>query len=134
MPFTYEAVGATAEMAPVGYVVDHTRIKLGQGESIFRSAVAAIRRWEQFSLGWFEAWPTDTPIRRGEAVAVMGRAIGLWCLNACRIVYVVDELGPITWFGFAYGTPPRHVETGEERFWIEWDLSLNCVWYDILAF
>ena len=34
----------------------------------------------------------------------MGRAIGFWWLNACRIVYVVDEAGPITQFGFAYGT------------------------------
>lgn len=65
---------------------------------------------------------------------MMGRAIGLWWLNACRIVYVVDESGPITRFGFAYGTLPRHVETGEERFLIEWDRAKNCVWYDILAF
>ena len=51
----------------------------------------------------------------------MGRAIGLWWLNACRIVYVVDESGPISKFGFAYGTLPGHVESGEERFLIEWD-------------
>ena len=75
-----------------------------------------------------------TPIQSGEVVAVMGRAIGLWWLNACRIVYVVDESGPIRKFGFAYGTLPGHVESGEERFLIEWHRGENSVWYDILAF
>ena len=65
---------------------------------------------------------------------MMGRAIGLWWLNACRIVYVVDESGPIHKFGFAYGTLPGHVESGEERFLIEWHRGENSVWYDILAF
>lgn len=64
----------------------------------------------------------------------MGRAIGLWWLNACRIVYVVDESGPISRFGLAYGTLPGHVERGEERFMIEWNRGDNSVWYDILAF
>ena len=59
---------------------------------------------------------------------------GLWWLNACRIIYVVDESGPINTFGFAYGTLPGHVESGEERFLIEWDRKDNSVWYDILAF
>jgi uncharacterized protein (UPF0548 family) len=134
LPFTYEAVGATAGTPPAGYVVDRTRIKLGEGEPVFRSAIAALRRWEQFNLGWVEAWPTDTPIRSGEAVAVMGRAIGVWWLNACRMVYAVDEGGPISKFGFAYGTLPGHVESGEERFLVEWDRSDDVVWYDIVAF
>lgn len=134
LPFTYSAVGATATTPPAGYVVDNTRIKLGEGEPVFHSAIAALRRWEQFHLGWVEAWSPDTPIQIGEVVAVMGRAIGLWWLNACRIVYVLDESGPNSKFGFAYGTLPGHVESGEERFLIEWDRSDNSVWYDILAF
>jgi len=134
LPLTYAAVGATADTPPAGYVVDRTRIKLGEGEPVFRSAIAALRRWEQFNLGWVEAWPSDTPIQKGEVVAVMGRAVGFWWLNACRVVYVVDEPGPISKFGFAYGTLPGHVESGEERFLIEWDKSANSVWYDIVAF
>ena len=134
LPFTYSAVGATAKSPPAGYIVDHTRIKLGEGESVFQSARAALRRWEQFRLGWVEAWLSDTPIKSGEVVAVIGRAIGLWWLNSCRIVYVVDESGPNSKFGFAYGTLPGHVESGEERFLIEWNRGDNSVWYDILAF
>ncbi len=134
LPFSYSAVGATAETPPAGYAVDHTRIKLGEGEPVFHAANAALQRWEQFHLGWVEAWSPDTPIKSGEVVAVMGRAIGLWWLNACRIVYVVEESGRISKYGFAYGTLPGHVESGEERFLIEWDRGDNCVWYDILAF
>ena len=134
LPYTYSAVGATARTLPTGFVVDRTRIKLGEGEPVFRSAIAAIQRWEHFHLGWVEAWPPDTPIKPGEVVAVMGRAIGLWWLNACRIIYVVDESEPICKFGFAYGTLPGHVESGEERFLIEWNLHDNSVWYDIVAF
>ena len=134
LDFSYKAVGATATMPPAGYVVDRTRIKLGEGESVFYSAIAALQRWEQFRLGWVEAWSSNTPIKTGEVVAVMGRVIGLWWLNAARIVYVVNESGPISKFAFAYGTLPGHVESGEERFMIEWDQSDNSVWYDILAF
>lgn len=134
LPFTYEAVGGTAETPPAGYVVDRTRIKLGEGEAVFQSAIAALRRWEQFRLGWVDAWPSETPIQTGEVVAVMGRAVGVWWLNACRVVYVVDEAGPLSKFGFAYGTLPGHVESGEERFLLEWDQSNDGVWYDIVAF
>lgn len=134
LDFSYSAVGATAKVPPPGYVVDHTRIKLGSGEETFEAAKSALRRWEHFHLGWVEASPTETPIETGEVVAVTGRVFGLWWLNACRIVYVVDEVGSTVRFGFAYGTLPGHAESGEERFVIEWDRADDCVWYDILAF
>lgn len=132
--FTYAAIGATATTPPEGFAIDHTRVQLGVGATDFAAARRALQTWEQFRLGWVEAWPSTTPLQTGEIVAVMGRAIGLWWLNSCRIVYVVDETGPIDRFGFAYGTLPGHVERGEERFLIEWDHRDNSVWYDILAF
>ena len=134
LPFTYSAVGATAHTPPAGYVVDRTRVKLGTGQSVFDSAKAALQQWQQFRLGWVEAWSPDTPLESGQVVLVMGWAMGVWWLNACRIVYTMDQSGPITRFGFAYGTLPGHVETGEERFLIEWDRETDSVWYDILAF
>ncbi len=54
--FTYRAVGATASQPPAGYTVDHTRIKLGEGEEVFMKAKAALGRWEQFHLGCMEVW------------------------------------------------------------------------------
>ena len=134
LDFSYSAVGATAATPPAGFVVDRTRIKLGEGEAVYESASAALRRWDHFRLGWVDVWSPETPLEAGEVVAVMGRALGVWWLNCCRIVYVVNETGPIRKFGFAYGTLPGHVESGEERFVIEWNQGDNSVWYDILAF
>lgn len=134
LPLTYAAVGATTKTPPASYVVDHTRIKLGQGEAVFQAARTALERWQQFRLGWLEATPDDTPIKEGQVVAILARSIGLWWLNACRIVVVMDEDGPVQRFAFAYGTLPEHAGSGEERFLVEWDRADDSVWYDILAF
>jgi uncharacterized protein (UPF0548 family) len=134
LDFSYPAVGATADQPPAGFVVDRTRIKLGDGEPVFQAAKATLQGWRQYDLGWMEAWPPETPIRAGEVVAIVARALGLWSLNACKIVYIVDESGPISRFGLACGTLPGHEAKGEERFLLEWDQADNNVWYDILAF
>jgi len=130
LELTYTAVGATAGTPPPGYVVHRTRVKLGEGERVFRAAKSALQGWEQFRLGWLEASPLDTPIQEGAVVAILARSAWLWWLNACRIVWVVDKDDS---FGFAYGTLPDHAGTGEERFLIEHDPQ-GAVWYDILAF
>jgi len=133
--FTYTEVGATATTPPINYAIDHTRIALGAGESVFHAGRRGLERWEQFRLGWLDAWPPETPISAGETVLVVVRVFGVWSLNAARIVYVVDESSEsMSRFGFAYGTLPGHVEAGEERFLVEWNKSNNRVWYDILAF
>ena len=134
LDFSYSAVGATAKTPPVGFTVDRTRIELGKGETVFNAATAALRRWQQFKLGWVDVWSPETPLEVGQVVAIMGRAVGLWWLNSCRIVYTVNESGATAKFGFAYGTLPGHVESGEERFQIEWDRTTDRVAYDILAF
>ena len=73
LEFTYAAVAAPRPDAPPnGYVVDHTRVQLGEGEAAFKAARRALEQWEQFRLGWLEAWPADTPIRAGETVAIIG--------------------------------------------------------------
>jgi uncharacterized protein (UPF0548 family) len=134
LDLTYPAVGATAAVPPADHVVDRTRVKLGEGAGTFAAARAALERWEQFRLGWAETWPPNVPIQPGQVVAVMARLFGLWWLNACRIVYVVDEPGPVRQYGFAYGTLPGHAESGEERFTVEWRPEDEAVWYDILTF
>lgn len=134
LPFSYSEVGATKTMAPVGYTVDHNRIKLGEGELTYRRAVEALQSWKHFDLGWVKIVPDGVPVEVGQTVAVQARSLGLWSLNACRIVYLLDESDEfIARFGFAYGTLPAHVECGEERFTIEWHQD-NAVWYDIYAF
>jgi uncharacterized protein (UPF0548 family) len=130
LPFTYPEVGATKATPPAGYNLDHNRIQIGSGEAIFQRAVEALKKWRHFELGWVAIVPRNVAVKVGATVAVKARAFGTWSLNACRIVYTIDESRR---FGFAYGTLPDHVETGEERFLVEW-LSDDTVWYDILAF
>jgi uncharacterized protein (UPF0548 family) len=132
--YSYTAVGASADVLPSGFTVDHTRIRLGAGESTFNAAKLALQRWEHFRLGWLEAWPPDSPIQSGQVISVLARALGLWSLNFCRIVYVIEEEGLDRKFGFAYGTLDNHIERGEERFMVEWHSADHSVWYDILAY
>ncbi|WP_435016721.1 DUF1990 family protein [Tundrisphaera sp. TA3] len=132
--FSYASVGATAGVPPSGYILDHTRIKLGDGEAVFDRARSALRHWDQFRLGWVRIEPEDAPIEVGTLVAVVARKLGLWWSNACRIIYVIDDDGPVRRFGYAYGTLPDHAGTGEERFQVEWDTATGEVYYDILAF
>ena len=140
LDFTYPNVGATAAPhsslpIPHSFTLDHIRVDLGHGSAIYERAKSALAAWKQFDLGWLEAWPETTPIRAGETVLVVARAGGLWWTNAARIVYAIDEDAAATSrFGFAYGTLPGHVESGEERFLIEWDRATDVVYFDILAF
>jgi uncharacterized protein (UPF0548 family) len=137
LPFSYAQVGATKSQpgnVHGGYTVDHNRIKLGQGQDTYLSAMSALQSWQQFDLGWVTVVLPGKPLEVGTAVAVLARVFGFWSLNAARIVYVIDERqGQRTRFGFAYGTLPDHVERGEERFTVEWCAD-DSVWYDIYAF
>lgn len=132
--FSYVEVGTTQANAPAGYTVDHNRVQLGHGAEIYQRAVKALQHWRQFDLGWVTIATKDVKIETGAVVAVKAWACGMWTLNACRVVYVVDQDGPLTRFGFAYGTLLDHIERGEERFLIEWNRNDDSVWYDILAF
>jgi uncharacterized protein (UPF0548 family) len=135
-PFSYAEVGATRGVPPPHYTVDHNRIRLGFGIEVFERATAALRRWRMLSLGWATVHPPETAIVAGRTVAVIARHYGFWSLNACRIVYVVDEAGEmdgVRRFGFAYGTLPDHGAVGEERFMVEWRPADESVWYDLYA-
>ena len=134
LDFTYSAVGATRDTPPSGFVVDHTREQIGVGETTFRRAQEALRNWQQLELGWVSTGTPPPAVEKGETVSVLARVCGLWSLNACRIVYVIQQQAPWPSFGYAYGTLPDHAEAGEERFLVEWTPSDDAVYYDILAF
>lgn len=134
--FSYRETGQTRARrgAPPGYKVDHNRVRLGEGRAAFARAVEALRSWKQFDLGWVSSYPANAPIEPGTTVAIRVRHFGLWSLNAVRIVYLIEDEGPIVRFGFAYGTLPDHGERGEERFTVEWNHEDGSVWYDLFAF
>ncbi len=135
-PFTYEEVGVSREGGSGGFVVDHSRARLGEGAEAFERAVEALRNWRMFDLGWASISPPGASIEAGAEVAVVARPffvpfLGLWSVNPCRIVYVVEE--ERRRFGFAYGTLPGHAAHGEELFTVERGDD-GCVHYDIRAF
>ncbi len=134
LAFTYPDVGASKRKPPARFNVDHTRVRLGSGRAAFEAGRESLRRWKQFDLRWVTAGPPETPIETGQVIAVWATILGVSVINACRIIYVDYDDGPITRFGFAYGTLPGHIESGEERFLVEWDRASNEVYYDILAF
>ena len=135
LSFSYGEVGATRSgVVPAGYTVDHNRVRLGTGEETFEAAARAVREWKMFDLGWVQIlWP-EAPIETGTTVGVLAGHFGFWSLNAARVVYTVDDDGPVRRYGFAYGTLPEHVEDGEERFTVEWNREDNSVWYDLFSF
>jgi uncharacterized protein (UPF0548 family) len=131
---TYREVGATLGQLPVGYNIDHHRVQLGTSRETFEKAKTAFRNWQMFRLNWLEpCWP-EHRIRQGKSVGTLAHLFGVWSVNVCRIVSVIEETGDIEKFGFAYGTLPGHVECGEERFTVEWHHADDSVWYDLLAF
>jgi uncharacterized protein (UPF0548 family) len=133
--YSYSPLGVTRDAsASADYTVDHNRVQLGSGAQCFDMAMRAIRQWKMFDLGWVRLFSNRTAIEKGSTVAVVVRHLGFWSMNACRIVYVVEEHGQLENFGFAYGTLAEHAERGEERFMVEWNHDDDSVWYDLLAF
>jgi uncharacterized protein (UPF0548 family) len=131
LPLNYNEPGCSRGTAPDGYVADSYRVQLGSGAAVFERARQALRDWRMLRLGWVEpCWP-DSPVQEGALVGTLARVLGLWAVNVCRIVYVVEEDGPVVRYGFAHGTLPGHVERGEERFLVEWHRGDDAVWYDI---
>lgn len=135
LALNYSQVGMTQTGAPAGFVVDHNRVQLGYGQATFDQACAALQRWRMFDLGWVELLPGGQSLAVGVNVAVLAKVGPIWFLNACRVVYTVDQASATGCrYGFAYGTLPGHAERGEERFVIEWQRTDDTVWYEILAY
>ena len=134
--FSYREVSATRHgPPPAGYTVDRNRVRLGVGKEVFRQAVAALRSWRMSSLGWSNVHHANATLAPGVTVAAVVRHYGFWSLNACRIVYLLDEdTVDVRRTGFAYGTLAEHAEIGEERFVVEWQRADDSVWYDLYAF
>src|SRR5262249_47647651 len=118
LPLTYEETAMSRGTAPAGFNRDHRRERLGSGIDAFERAVAALRAWTMFKQGWLEVYPGDAPYV-GQVVAIVIRTGPLCWTNACRVLYLIDDSGPVRRVGFAYGTLPGHAECGEERFTVE---------------
>jgi uncharacterized protein (UPF0548 family) len=134
--WTYPHVGATeGHTPPAGYAWTRTRRPIGAGREAFWRACDAIRDWRMLPPSIAEVWPAGQPVAVGEIAIVRLRAFGVYALGPCRIAYCIDEQSPhAARFGFAYGTLPGHLASGEERFLVGYDAKSDEVWYELTAF
>ena len=122
--------GIRAGRREPGMAHDFSRTRIGKGEARFSAAKRAFEQWAMFDLGWVRVANANAAICLDQIVAVEAHTLGLWTLNLSRIVRVVESA---TTFGFIYATSKLHVEQGEERFRLEFDLETGEVWYELEA-
>ena len=129
---TARAVRSEAQLLE-GFRVGRAAADLGHGLHCFESAVEAIRQWRMFPAPIEVCWP-DSPIEEDAVVAVLARPLGVWSLNALRVLEVITEENEThTRFGFAYGTLPDHAVVGEERFGVEWNRADDRVRFELVS-
>ncbi|MBF0612298.1 MAG: DUF1990 domain-containing protein [Magnetococcales bacterium] len=138
--FSYEEVGSTRRLEKEkkklskDYRLAHYRFVLGRGENIYAHAKEALRQWKCFDLDWVQlCWP-ETIAAVGTDLAILGNSLGLWLINAVRILDVFDEQTTDHRFGFAMGTLPDHMIVGEERMQVIWNQEEDLVYYDLCSF
>ncbi len=132
MPLSYGPIGMAREKHVPGFSIEENTVVIGNGEADFARAIDALVAWKHLDVGWIELFPRGAPVEPGTVVAVLAWHFGFWSLNACRVVYGVEEsTGLSTTFGFAYGTLPPHVERGEEIFQVVLDRRTGDVLYRV---
>lgn len=131
LPLSHPYQQATDNWRLSGFDSDCSGIHLGTSAHRFEAACNALRQWRQFPRPWTRIFPANAPLSLGNHVAIIARTFGIWSLNACRIVEVIEDHSPRR-FGLVYATLPDHVECGAERFMIEWRDD-DSVWYEVRA-
>ncbi|MFK7929856.1 MAG: DUF1990 domain-containing protein [Myxococcota bacterium] len=133
--FSYPDVGSTREGGPEGWATDEQEAVVGSGKEDFERVKEAIRAWTMFDLPWVHLVDPDGPPEPEKMVTFSSHQLGLWIVNSCRVVYMVDDVDPAEErFGFAYGTLPGHAVAGEELFLARWDRSTDEVWFGLQKF
>lgn len=95
-----------------GWFVDRCGGSLGQGEELWRAAVAALDHWAFYDQSWLDLSRPER-IDVGALAAMILRVGPVWFTNWCRIIERIDEPDR---YGFVYATLDDHAETGVERF------------------
>jgi uncharacterized protein (UPF0548 family) len=138
LSFSYADVGATRMTPPSGWRINHMRSLLGRGRVVHDKAVNALFSWELLTVGSLEVFATAPGVVPQADVAILSRHFGIWSVDFCRVIYVLNEEpengGAMLRTGFGYGTLPGHAVRGEEIFSIERHLATQEVWYDIYSF
>jgi uncharacterized protein (UPF0548 family) len=129
LQLTYAEVGATRTTLPAGYHHVSRHETIGRGQAAFEAAGRGLCEW-QMHLRCHMTVHTSPGLAAGQDV-LMRVGLGPARLTTpCRVIYTIDEPHRR---GFAYGTLPGHVESGEEAFWVTLGDD-EAVAFDIVAF
>ena len=138
IPFSYVDVGATRTSPPSGWRINHMRQLIGIGKAAYERAVAALFSWQLLAVDGLQVFPSATILQPHTNVALCSRHFGIWSVDFCRVIYVLqhesENDGALLRTGFGYGTLPGHAVRGEEIFSIEWHPATQEVCYDIYSF
>jgi uncharacterized protein (UPF0548 family) len=113
-----------------GFDHDDNCVYLGTGDDVWQAAKRAMAQWAMFPDGWARIYYQNPVFTEGAIVVMCARVFGVWWLNASRILYVLNDDRQ---YGFAYGTLPNHVETGEELFKISKN-EQDDIYFSLTAF
>src|SRR5262249_47361024 len=84
------------------------------------------------------AFPDKDVLEPGTSVALLSHHFGMWSLDFCRVIYVLEDEpeqdGKVRRTGFGYGTLPGHAVRGEEIFSLEHHEATGEIWYEIRSF
>src|SRR5262249_4324672 len=110
----------------------------GSGRAKFDTLVGALFSWRLLAIAGLRVFLSAPALEAGTDVAMLSRHFGMWSVDFCRVIYVLEEepeqRAAILRTGFAYGTLPGHAVRGEESFSVEWHPATEEVWYDIYSF
>lgn len=118
----YSAVGATEIDAPVwssappGFRAHERSVDIGNGESTWQAARAAVMTWGVKTRSGFDVHAADgsgSDVREGADYTLVARLGTLQVREPVRVVALVSTE---TRVGFAYGTRSGHPVSGEEAF------------------
>jgi uncharacterized protein (UPF0548 family) len=120
------------------YDIDYFKFTLGEGSTCYSRAVEALKHYKHFMLDWVSPYfYGEDYVSEGATIGLLSKQFGMWAFNVCRILYIIEECEEdvsIKRFSFGYGTLPLHLEKGEARFTVEWELRSNVVSYETLSF
>jgi uncharacterized protein (UPF0548 family) len=129
LDLTYAEHGATRGDLPPGYHYVTRHIQIGQGADQFDAASTGLCAWQMHKRCHMTV-QTSSGLQAGQNVLMRVGFGPVRLTTPCRVIYTVDESHRR---GFAYGTLPGHVESGEEAFVVTHEND-DSVWLDITAF
>jgi uncharacterized protein (UPF0548 family) len=129
LELTYAELGATKGDLPAGYHHVSRHVQIGTGATQFAAATTSLWQWQMHRRCRMTVH-TSPGLVAGQNVLMRVGFGPVRLTTPCRVVYVVEDPRRR---GFAYGTLPGHVESGEEAFIVTHEND-DSVWLDIVAF